>query len=177
MRPLRSRYVANVAPYFFCLADTGFSGEITSGVPSELNTLLAEGAIDACPSSSFEYGGHAKDYCLLPGHSISSIGPVHSVLLLTTSSLAELAGQDIAITGESATSIHLLKILLLEFCGIDGFTCTVPNRPIEDCMQEGQYEIRLEQDESVWANREERDRMLEALEAWQGGVGPEAEWE
>jgi len=47
----------------------------------------------------------------------------------------------------------------------------------EDCTQEGQYEIRLEQDESVWASREERDRMLEAIESWQGGVGPEAEWE
>lgn len=47
----------------------------------------------------------------------------------------------------------------------------------EDCMREGQYEIRLEQDESVWASREERDRMIGALEAWQGGVGPEADWE
>ncbi len=38
----------------------------------------------------------------------------------------------------------------------------------EDCVREGQYEIRLEQDESVWANREERDKMLAALEDWAG---------
>lgn len=38
----------------------------------------------------------------------------------------------------------------------------------EDCVREGQYEIRLEDDESVWANREERDLMLEALESWAG---------
>jgi hypothetical protein len=42
----------------------------------------------------------------------------------------------------------------------------------EDCMREGYYEIRLEQGESVWANRAERDKMLEALEVWQGGMGP-----
>jgi len=41
----------------------------------------------------------------------------------------------------------------------------------EDCVREGEYEVRLEQDESVWANREERDRLLEALEHWQGGLG------
>lgn len=47
----------------------------------------------------------------------------------------------------------------------------------EDCTREGQYEVRLEQDESVWASREERDRMLGMLEAWQGGVGPEGDWD
>jgi hypothetical protein len=39
----------------------------------------------------------------------------------------------------------------------------------EDCLYEGRYEIRLEQDESVWANREERDKLINALETWQGG--------
>jgi hypothetical protein len=37
----------------------------------------------------------------------------------------------------------------------------------EDCMREGQYEVRLEMEESVWAtNREERDALLQALEEW-----------
>ena len=48
----------------------------------------------------------------------------------------------------------------------------------EDCEREGQYEIRLEQGESVWAKQVERDSMLQALEAWQGGLGPpEEEWD
>jgi hypothetical protein len=55
---------------------------------------------------------------------------------------------------------------LPHFCGHD------------DCAHEGDYEIRLEQDESVWATREERDLVLSAIEAWQGGVEPdEEEWE
>ncbi len=41
----------------------------------------------------------------------------------------------------------------------------------EDCMREGLYEIRLEQGESVWANSTERDRMIQQLEQWQGGLG------
>ena len=41
----------------------------------------------------------------------------------------------------------------------------------DDCQYEGRYEIRLEMDESVWGNQEERDQVLVALEAWAGGGG------
>jgi hypothetical protein len=44
----------------------------------------------------------------------------------------------------------------------------------DDCMCEGQYEVRLEQGESVWGSREDRDRVLAALEAWQRGM--EEDW-
>ena len=51
----------------------------------------------------------------------------------------------------------------------------------EDCQREGFYEIRLEQEESVWANTEERDTMQQHLEQWQEGLGPvdeadESQW-
>lgn len=50
----------------------------------------------------------------------------------------------------------------------------------EDCMREGQYEVRLEQDESVWATREERDAALSAVESWVQGrdadIDPEEDW-
>ena len=45
------------------------------------------------------------------------------------------------------------------FCGSD------------ECEREGQYEIRLEQNETLWANQEERDAALAALEVW-GGDDP-----
>lgn len=46
----------------------------------------------------------------------------------------------------------------------------------EDCSREGDYEIRLEHDESVWATREERDAMLRAIESWQGEGAEEDEF-
>ena len=53
---------------------------------------------------------------------------------------------------------------LPHFCGHD------------DCEHEGHYEIRLEQDESVWApSAEQRDHVISALEAWQGGLGQEGQ--
>lgn len=133
----------NVAPYFHYLRDEGFAGEIVAGVPSELNAMLAGGVIDACPSSSFEYGLHADKYYLLPGHSISSIGPVHSVLLFTPGPLHALAGSEIAITGESATSINLLKILLKEFCSINDVAFKVPDGKVEDLLKCGQSSLLI----------------------------------
>ena len=41
----------------------------------------------------------------------------------------------------------------------------------EDCAYEDRYEVRLEQEESVWANRDERDDLIETIDNWQGGIG------
>ena len=46
---------------------------------------------------------------------------------------------------------------LPHFCGED------------DCQCEGRYEVRLEQGESLWTNREERDEILKPLERWHTG--------
>ncbi len=35
-----------------------------------------------------------------------------------------------------------------------------------DCEREGDYEVRLEQGETLWASRDERDAAIEAIEAW-----------
>jgi hypothetical protein len=41
--------------------------------------------------------------------------------------------------------------------------------------------VRLEQDESVWASRQERDSVLKAVEAWYNGEasdqGHEPDWD
>jgi chorismate dehydratase len=128
---------ANCAPFFHFLRDVGFAGEIIDGVPAQLNQLLASGAIDISPSSSFEYAVHWRDYLLLPGHSISSIGPVSSVLLFSPADLSALDGVEIALTGESATSINLLKILLRELAGCRNVTCAISQVPGEEVIAQG----------------------------------------
>lgn len=85
------------------------------GVPSSLNRMLAEGEIDLCPSSSFEYGRSYGSYLLLPDLSISSVGPVKSVILYSTTPLEELDGAAIGLTSDSATSVALLRIILKKF--------------------------------------------------------------
>ncbi len=127
----------NCVPFFHYLRQVGFDGEIVSGVPAVLNRQLAAGSIDLSPSSSFEYALHWRDYQLLPGHSISSCGPVQSVLLFSPEPLETLSGQTIAVTGESATSINLLQVLLREFYGCGEVSCRVPEGSVEESITAG----------------------------------------
>ncbi|MBN1911872.1 MAG: hypothetical protein JW818_19175 [Pirellulales bacterium] len=46
-----------------------------------------------------------------------------------------------------------------------------------DCQHEGDYEVRLEQGESVWASQDERDAAVEAVEAWQNELPDESDLE
>jgi hypothetical protein len=36
----------------------------------------------------------------------------------------------------------------------------------EDCMHEGDYEVRLDVDDSLWTNSRERDAVVDALNRW-----------
>jgi chorismate dehydratase len=107
----------NSVPYFELLETCGFSGILLDGVPSALNHMLSDGQIDASLSSSIEYARHWQEYIILPGHSISSINEVKSVLFFSARDLQDLSGQTVYLTGESATSICLLKIVLETFHG------------------------------------------------------------
>lgn len=128
---------ANCVPFFHYLREAGFDGSIHPGVPSELNALLAAGRIDLSPSSSFEYGRNPHLYGLLPDLSISSCGPVQSVLLFAPCPLEKLAGVPVSLTGESATSINLLRLLCLEFYGFQ--VCGMPGDggSVEDMVNSG----------------------------------------
>jgi chorismate dehydratase len=124
----------NCVPFFHYLRENGFRGNLVSGVPSALNRLLQQGKLDASPSSSFEYALHWRDYFLLPDHSISAVGKVSSVLLFSPVAPKDLADKEIAITGESATSINLLRILLREFYRLEAINDAVPEVPVEEVI-------------------------------------------
>lgn len=110
---------ANCTPLFHALEalypDSGY--EYVPGVPARLNDLLNNGDIDVCPSSSIEFARHFDDYLIIPDISISSRGPVQSVLLFSTIPIEELDGRDVLLSSESATSVSLLKILLKQCYG------------------------------------------------------------
>jgi chorismate dehydratase len=74
--------------------------------------MLADGLIDVCPSSSFEYACHSEQYLILPQLSISSFQAVGSVLLFSQVPIEELGGNTVLLSSESATSVNLLRIIL-----------------------------------------------------------------
>jgi chorismate dehydratase len=118
----------NCTPIFSTLRDR-FADPLyrfVRGAPAELNRRLRMGEIDICPSSSIEYARNPGAYLIVPDISIAAIGPVKSVLLLSPLPIEELDGRDIALTGESETSVVLLKVLLARRYGFANSFRSVP---------------------------------------------------
>lgn len=111
---------ANLFPVFHILRErfdcTGY--RFVTGVPSELNRMLREGSLDISPSSSVEYLFHRDRYDRMPSLSISSEGPVRSILLFSRYELSDLDGRRILLTSESETSVLLLRVMLEHFEGV-----------------------------------------------------------
>ncbi len=137
---LRLGYIPylNCVPFFHFLHDAGFRGTYVSGVPAELNRMLQQGELDVSPSSSFEYARNWKNYLILPHHSISSLSQVKSVLLFSPVDIAALEGENIAITGESATSINLMRVVFREFYKLQNVADDVPETRIEQLIRQQQ---------------------------------------
>ena len=83
--------------------------ELIPGVPTELNRWLVEGVIDLGLVSSIAYARNHRQLVISRHVSISSLGAIDSIQLVTRRPLAEI--RSIALTRQSATSVALLKTI------------------------------------------------------------------
>lgn len=81
------------------------------GTPQELNLLIEQGELEISSSSSFLYLSR-NDLDLIPNLSISSFGPVGSVLFFSKCKPEQLTHSRVAVPRASATSIRLLSLML-----------------------------------------------------------------
>jgi chorismate dehydratase len=102
--------------------------DLVPGVPTDLNRMLAAGEIDLGPVSSIAYARNHRRLLLSRRLSISSLGAVDSIQLVTRCPLEEI--RTVALTTQSATSVTLLKtILKLRFrkdVSYSDLSCSVP---------------------------------------------------
>jgi chorismate dehydratase len=87
------------------------SGELVTGVPTTLNRLMADGALDVSVVSAVEYARDAHRYLLLPELGITSDGPVRSVMLFSRRPATDLGGCRVLVSRSSMTSVALLELL------------------------------------------------------------------
>lgn len=111
----------NLFPIFYILErESDCSGyEFVEGVPSYLNKQLRDGRIDISPSSSIEYLRYPDRYTIIDDHSISSSGPIGSILLFSKRPLETLDGLEVLTSSQSETSVALLKIICKKFFEIE----------------------------------------------------------
>ena len=121
MKPLRIGKIAytNVLPIYHYLQDHDLPVEWVRQVPTVLNRRMAKGTIEISPISSFAYAQQFQNCYLIPDLSISAWGAVRSIYLFSKkASLSDLDGATIALTTSSSTSVHLLRVILEAFEGI-----------------------------------------------------------
>lgn len=163
---------ANCTPIFAALQNNcdcaGY--RFIRGVPAQLNGMLRRGEIDVSPSSSFEYGKFPGKYLLLPEMSISSDGPVKSVLLFSRVPIEELNNQAIALTTESDTSVNLLRIILARQYGFSN-TFQRTTLPLREAIEK-QRALLLIGDAALRESMANRDLFVYDLgELWLGFTG------
>ena len=88
---------------------------VTEAPPAALNRLLAASVIDIGCVSSYEYALRPQLYRLMADLSISATGPVGSVFLFSSLPPEQLDQQHVLMTGQSDTSVCLLRLILEEF--------------------------------------------------------------
>ena len=102
---------------------------VVEAAPSVLNRMLYANELDMGLVSSQEYAAHPQDYLLLDDISISASGPVGSVYLFLRCDPSLLVGRTLLLSGQSQTSVSLVKIILEKFYHV------VPNYEVGSVLE------------------------------------------
>ncbi len=111
----------NCLPLYYGLVknDVLLDVDLVKAAPRDLATMLIGGELDVAPIPAIEYGRHADELVLLPDISVSSDGPVLSIMLMSKRPVDELGGSRVALTNTSRTSQVLTQILLANHFKVD----------------------------------------------------------
>ncbi|MCL4500413.1 MAG: menaquinone biosynthesis protein [Deltaproteobacteria bacterium] len=161
----------NVLPIYYAMeslfGENGF--HLVRGTPAELNARMQRGEVDLGSISAMEYGRNCKDYLLLPDLSISSRGPVGSVLLFSRVPFKELAGRVVRVSAASASGAALVKVLLAKLFRVQphyeaGILAKRPMAEVDAAMAIGDEALCMKQAKAM-------PFELDLGEAWQELTG------
>lgn len=126
----------------------GIEAEVHYGTPQELNRGYAANSLDLGVMSAFFYL-QSSGLKIFADLSISSSGPVGSVLFFSKAELRQGKSLKIAVSSASATSVNLLSILLKEEYKIEASFnyCPMPDltaRDIDGALVIGDYALNVD---------------------------------
>lgn len=155
------------APYFHEALEQPPEGVIfRDGPPSFQNQNLREGLVHLAPSSSFAYGQDSGLYGILPELCTGSTLEIRSVKMFSQLPWEALNGQPVHLTPQSATSVHLLKLIAGQFWGVQPRWIETPwgQTPCAARLLIGD-EALLESEKGVWPY------MYDLASLWQDWQG------
>ncbi|MEW6675841.1 MAG: menaquinone biosynthesis protein [Nitrospirota bacterium] len=138
---------ANLFPIFYMLERKCDCSkyEFIEGAPSTLNRMLRNGEIDISPSSSIEYLRYQNKYTIIEGHSISSKGPIGSILLFSRRPIERLNGMTALTSTQSESSVALLDIIFKKFYKIECYLRPT-DEPFESVVNEAEAYLLIGDD-------------------------------
>ncbi|AXF54884.1 menaquinone biosynthesis protein [Salicibibacter kimchii] len=150
----------NVHPFFFYMDREKLSAHshFIPSIPARLNVAMSQGEIDVGAISSFAYGENAENLVLMPDLAVTSHGSVGSIFLFSKVPIEELDEKKIALTHSSATSIHLLKIILQRFYGHRSIVYTTMMPVYQDMLAEHDACLLIG-DDAIQASWREQGQM------------------
>jgi len=144
--------------------------EMVTEVPAVLNRGMSMGSIHVGALSSFAYAAASDRLLLLPDLSVSSDGPVQSIMLFSRVPIELAANGVIAVTNTSATSVNLLKIILEKAYG--GKPEYISVDPDLDVMMENADACLLIGDNAIRASWQNQGYIMTDLGAlWKEWTG------
>ncbi len=159
---------ANVWPVFYRFPAGPFASEsiVYEMTPAQLNRAILNDEIDMGFISSYAYLQNEELFELIPNLSISAHGTVSSILLFHDCPLEQLYSGRIALADTSATSVHLLKILLEQYgAGSPQYVVSKPDLKLmfDECKAEGALLIG---DDAIRASFQAPTRYVTDLGEW-----------
>ena len=106
----------NTEPFCTGLAELGI--DVRKSVPTTMGRLAGADLVDAAPLSLVDYFRLSTSFELLGDFCIATADATQSVLLFSAKRIDALGHATIAVSAETATSVELLKVLLVSRYGL-----------------------------------------------------------
>ena len=107
----------NSVPFYAEFAPSSGDVKVAPLVPHVFGEFAKEGKVDAGPMSLMDYAEQQDEFDMLD-YGVAVNGKAYSVLLYSHFEWTKLSGKRIGITGETSTSVNLLRVLLEKKYGV-----------------------------------------------------------
>lgn len=166
----------NMAPYYHFLSPRWMDDhQISSGNPRQLGVLAKTGKLDAAPFSYVDALElvDSGEFEWLDALGVAGFGTIRSILLVGAARPADIAGQSIAVSPHTATTVRLLEVWLRQRHGITNYSLCGPGDPTHLRLLIGDEALRRNLE---WGASEPQIDLSAEWSAWTGKPFVFARW-